>query len=125
MDIEVATAKISTDGIIVLTFLQQNITLNKDEVQLGWELAFKLDKTKSKPILLKTGEWTLLNNEAREFAMNEMITWPKVAVVVHNLAQKILGSIAIRWLGHSEKIKLFDSEEIALHWLKTEGKDTL
>jgi hypothetical protein len=119
MNIEVAAASKRPDGIIDLTFLQQNFTLVKNEVQLGWQLAIKLDETKGMPILLRTGEWSLLDNEAREYAMKEMNTWPKVAVLVNDLGQKILGSSAIKLFGHPDKMKLFDSEETALEWLKT------
>jgi hypothetical protein len=115
---EIASANLLPEGIIELTFLQENVTLTKGDVSTGWAMAESLDKNKNTPVLLKTGAWTLLYQDAREFAINEMKLWPRVSVLVHNLGQKLLGTVAIKWMGQSSSIKLFESEKEALNWLK-------
>jgi hypothetical protein len=115
---EIASANLLPEGIIELIFLQENVTLTKGDVSIGWAMAESLDKNKNTPVLLKTGAWTLLDQDAREFAINEMKLWPRVSVLVHNLGQKLLGTVAIKWMGQSSSIKLFESEKEALNWLK-------
>jgi hypothetical protein len=115
---EIASANLLPEGIIELIFLQENVTLTKGDVSTGWALAESLDKNKNTPVLLKSGAWTLLDQDAREFAINEMKFWPRVSVLVHNLGQKLLGTVAIKWMGQSSSIKLFESEKEALNWLK-------
>ena len=115
---EIASANLLPEGIIELIFLQENVTLTKGDVSTGWAMAESLDKNKNTPVLLKTGAWTLLDQDAREFAINEMKLWPRVSVLVHNLGQKLLGTVAIKWMGQSSSIKLFESEKEALNWLK-------
>jgi hypothetical protein len=115
---DIASANLLPEGIIELIFLQENVTLTKGDVSTGWAMAESLDKNKNTPVLLKTGAWTLLDQDAREFAINEMKLWPRVSVLVHNLGQKLLGTVAIKWMGQSSSIKLFESEKEALNWLK-------
>jgi hypothetical protein len=119
---EIAIAKKVNKQLIELIFLQENKTLTLDEVKYGWDLAYQLDSTKNSCVLLKTGEWTLLDREAGQFVFNEMKQWSAVAILVHNSAQKILGSVAIGVIGQTNKLKLFGKETDAIHWLESKMK---
>lgn len=115
---EIAKAILLEHHLIELVFLQENITLDLIDVTLGWEKAKQLSPDKKAMVLLKTGKWTLLEKEAREFVMNEFKTWPAVAVVVDNLGQRLMGQIIINMIRSSNHVKLFDNETKAKEWLK-------
>ena len=115
---KIATAYLSDDDFIVLTFLRENIILDVNEVMEGWGKAQKLSPDKKAMVLLKTGKWTLLEKEARDYVMNELKTWPAVAVVVENLGQRIMGQAVINLTGKGNHIKLFDNDVNAKVWLK-------
>lgn len=118
---EIATANLSDNDYIELTFLRENITLDINEVIVGWEKAKKISPDKKAMILLKTGKWTLLEKEARNYVMNELKTWPAVAVVVDSLGQRLMGQVIINMTGNSKQIKLFDNEVNAKTWLIEKG----
>ncbi|MCA0428889.1 MAG: hypothetical protein LCH32_00140 [Bacteroidetes bacterium] len=116
---EIVKVSIIENKIIELNFLQENITLTVEQVKLGWDYAKEISPTKSLNVLVKTGKWTLLEKDARDYVMNEFKLWPKVAVIVSNFGQKIMGQIIINLTGNKQKIKLFDNETKAIDWLKT------
>ena len=109
----IAKAEYLSDRVIKLTFLRENCILGSEEVKKGWGIANKLDKSKNSPILLKTGKWTLLDEEARKSAFIEM----EIAILVQNLGQRIMGNFALNLFGDPNKVKIFDKEEKALKWL--------
>ncbi|MES2837763.1 MAG: hypothetical protein V4667_09595 [Bacteroidota bacterium] len=114
---QIATATLVNKDYIELTFLRENITLDVNEVKEGWSKAQKLSPDKKTAVLLKTGKWTLLENEARNYVMNEFKTWPCVAIVVDNLGQRLMGQVVINLTGKSNQIKLFENELKAKEWL--------
>lgn len=117
MSINIAKANLSVEGIIHLTFLREDITLDVNEVIAGWEMAHALSPDKKVPVLLMTGRWTLLEKEARDFVMQELQTWPAVAIVIDNMGQRVMGQVVINMTGKGNKIKLFDGEQKAKEWL--------
>ncbi len=114
---KIATASLNENNFIELTFLRENVTLNIDEVIVGWEKAQKLSPDKKISVLLKTGKWTLLDSEARNYVMNELKTWPNVAIVVDNIGQRIMGQVVINLTGKSNRLKIFNNETKAKEWL--------
>lgn len=59
----------------------------------------------------------MLDKDARNYVMNEIKQWPKVAVITSNTGQKLMGQIVINLTGYKNKIKLFESEVKAIEWL--------
>jgi len=116
---EIAQANILDNECIELVFLRENITLDIDEVKQGWQKAREIAPDKNKKILLKTGKWTLLENEAQTYVKNELKTWLAVAIVVDNLGQKIMGNFVINMAAKRNSIKLFNDETLAKEWLKS------
>ena len=115
---KIVTANLSNGNLVKLTFLRENITLDVTEVKEGWEKARKLSPEKKAMVLLKTGRWTLLEDDARRYVIRELKTWPAVAIVVDNLGQRIMGQVVINLTGKRNQIKLFECETKAAEWLK-------
>jgi hypothetical protein len=115
---EIATAHLVENEFIELTFLRESITLDVNEVIEGWEKAKQLSPDKKAMVLLKTGKWTLLEKEARDYVIHELQTWPAVAIVIDNMGQRIMGHVVINVTGKGNQIKLFENEIKAKAWLK-------
>ncbi len=116
----ISVASLASEIYIIIEYLQEDVTLNKQEVEVGWLQAQNLDPYKSKKVCVITAPYSLLSDEARTFVMKEMRSWPKVAVVVHNLAQILMGNFALTLSGKSKQIKIFKNKEEANNWLLKE-----
>lgn len=101
----------------MLEFFQENTLLTKKEVEFGWSLAKDIDPTRRNAVLLITAPFSLLNDEARKFVISEIKSWPVVSIVVHNLGQKLMGNFALKLVGKSKNIRIFENEEDATIWL--------
>lgn len=122
MSTEIANAHLSSEGYIILEFLQEDITLTKNEVEIGWKKALEIDPLKKHAVCLVTAKWSLLDADARTFVIKEIKSWPSVAIVVHNLGQKLIGNFAIQVTGKSKNIRIFENETDAKIWLKARMK---
>lgn len=114
-----STSRLAED-IILITYLRENITLDVQEVAVGWDQATALDPEKNSFVVIQTAPWTLMDKDARAYISSQMPQWPAVAVVVHNAGQKILGQVTIRVAGLAKHVKFFDDQESALIWLDSQ-----
>lgn len=114
----IATANLSDKGYIELIFLQEDVTLDVEEVSYGWKLATEISPEKNIPVLLMTGKWSLITKDSRDYLSEELDKWPSVAIVVNNMGQRLMGQIVISITGKSERIKIFDNEEKARAWIE-------
>ncbi|HQQ93293.1 MAG TPA: hypothetical protein PLQ93_01965 [Bacteroidia bacterium] len=114
---KVARASLHRDGYLELEFLEEDITLDKKDVEAGWKEALILDPQKIKAVYLKTAKWSLIDNKAINHVISEIKARPKVAILVHNLSQKLMGNFTLNLLGKSKNTKLFDSDSEARNWL--------
>ncbi len=117
-----AKAYITPKGYIELEFIEEDVILGVTDVKTGWELAKKLDPLKKHAVYLITAKWSLLDKEARAFVIKEIHSWPFVAILVHNLGQKLMGNFAVNLSGKSKSIKIFENEKLALSWLAEKQK---
>lgn len=116
----ISVASLAPENYIIIEYLQEDVTLTKQEVEVGWLQAKTLDPIKSKGVCVITAQYSLLSDDARTFVMKEMRSWPKVAVVVHNLAQILMGNFALKLSGKSKQIKIFETKKEAKDWLLNE-----
>lgn len=123
MSLKTAKAHISEQGYIELEFLEEDTVLTLKDVSIGWELAKKIDSQKKHGVYLKTAKWSLLDKEARNFVITELKSWPIVAILVHNLGQKLMGNFAINLIGGSKNIRIFENETQAISWLLEKQKN--
>jgi hypothetical protein len=76
-----------------------------------------IDPARKHAVLLITAPFSLLNDEARKFVVSEIKAWPVVSIVVHNLGQKLLGNFALKLVGKSKNIRIFENKQDATKWL--------
>lgn len=120
MESAVASTSRLAEDIILITYLRENITLDVEEVAVGWDQATVLDPEKNSFVVVQTAPWSLMDKDARAYISSQMPQWPAVAVVVHNAGQKILGQVTIRVAGLAKQVKFFDDQESALSWLDSQ-----
>lgn len=117
MSSSIANAKLNPLGYIELSYFQQDITLSLSEVKYGWDLAEALDPEKKTGVYLKTAPWSLLDKEARNYAIHEIKARPFVAILVHNLGQRLMGNFVVSLTGKSTRVKIFEKDDTAKTWL--------
>ncbi|MBL7901290.1 MAG: hypothetical protein JNK73_04785 [Bacteroidia bacterium] len=117
MSEQIARARIIDQAYIELEFLIEDVALSKEDVAKGWLEANTLDPQKKFPVLLLTAKWSLPENEAFKQILAEINSRPIVAVVVHDLSQRLVGNFTLNLTGKSKNIKLFDEVEAARTWL--------
>lgn len=92
-------------------------TISLEEINLVMNDVQHNNKTGNKQLIVSTGEQTLLSKEAREriidLAENESYI---IGVIIHDLAQRILGNFIINILKNKKAIKLFTDEKKAIQW---------
>lgn len=117
MSEQIAEARIIDGRYIELKFLKEDVSLNKEDVTTGWMEANALDSSKKTPVLLITAKWSLPENEAFKPILSEIKSRPLVAIVVHDLSQRLVGNFTLNLTGKSRNIKIFDNEADARQWL--------
>lgn len=115
------------DEIIEIRFKLNNYEVDVND-QLEIHDAFvKLTDNGRIPyhILVVPGQYGSITKEAREMEMFETIAFQNqnsLAIVVHGLPQRILGTLYLTLKKNKPKYpcKLFDSEELAMKWILNE-----
>jgi len=121
----IAKAEIIEDNYIELEFLRKDITLSAEEVTQGWMEANTLDPEKKFPVLLITAKWSLPENSALKHILREIESRPLVAIVVHDLSQRLVGNFTLNLSGKSKSIKLFDERSEAKKWINSKIDATI
>lgn len=70
-------------------------------------------------VLVDSGKFSTISKEAREFSAKDEISDNRIAkaLVVHSLAQKLIGDFFIRVNKPKGKTRMFVSESKAIRWL--------
>lgn len=105
------------EDIVCITYHNLRGNVEGDEAKENYDSALSIRNKEDDRLLVITAKEMLLSKEARQELLIGLKKWKKIAVVVHNLGQKIMGNFIIKlFLGHP--FKTFSSKEEALEWLK-------
>ena len=115
-----ADVRLRNDGIIQF-LLKPNLTVNLNDAKEIVVAAGEVGEGKKYPILISAGEYTLVDSEVRAYAASEVANKYTIAgaIVIKNLAQKLLGNAYIKFNRPVTPTQLFNSETEAVKWLKT------
>ncbi|MGE0566511.1 MAG: hypothetical protein AB7O73_01065 [Bacteroidia bacterium] len=114
-----ALITLKSDGIVRVVF-KADIDFEIEDAKQLFEVLKSFYKEEKLLVLINTGEGVMISREAREFtASDEVSAIVKAdAVVVNNLATKLLVR-AIETNRHTQRLmKLFGTEKEAIGWLK-------
>jgi len=96
--------------------IDQVISLN-DITQIMDEVE-KHRKSEKILLLIVTGKNTILSDEARErITFLAKTKTYKVALIIHDLAQRVMGNFVIHLLNNRRTLQLFTNDKDALKWL--------
>lgn len=114
-----AIIKLKSDGIVRVEF-KTDIEFELEDARILFEVLKSFYRGERLLVLINTGEGVMISGEAREFtASDEVSAIVKAdAVVVNNLATKLLVR-AIETNHRTQRLmKLFGTEKEAIDWLK-------
>lgn len=115
-----ACVTLRSDGVVEF-FLKHNHTVNLQDAKAIVEATEKIGKGKKFPLLITAGKFALVDTEVRYYASSPEANRFTIAsaIVVSNLAQKLLGNAYIKFNKPPTPTQLFTSEKEALKWLYT------
>lgn len=116
---EHARVSLRNDGIVHVFFkpnMHMTRELQMELVDMYWEVA-----SFPRPFLFEAGEFVSISKEARTNALNIEDTSPigVSAVVVKNLAQRIIADYYYRFNKPKRQIRIFKNSADAISWLLT------
>ena len=106
------------DKFIKLQDHRSDTTISKFEIQQMMAEVEKHRNAEKIFLLVVTGENTMLTNEAREYITHlaKSKTF-KIGIIIHDLAQRIMGNFVIHLLNNRTILQLFTNEKDAKKWL--------
>ncbi len=120
LDLKTSEVNFRSDGIVNL-HIKANKSLTREDTVKMIEYIGEIGEGKKFLILITTGEFSLVDKEAREFGATEAGNRYTLAaaIVVKSLAQKLLGNAYIKVNKPSAPNKLFTDQQKAIDWLGT------
>lgn len=119
----VGVFKLITSGIIEIC-IDDNTNIDVEEVSHIKEMNMKLANGKKYAVLVNSGNFTTITKEARELTASKEFVKNTIAkaLLVHSLAQLIIGRFYIRINKPHIKTHLFKDRDKAIEWLKKQVK---
>lgn len=121
MDSEVIETRVVTlqvkDNVFVVRY-KDNVVADLDEVKEIYTYHNQLVHGKTLRVMLNFGKYTSLTKEAREYAQNVKIPAIAEAMVVSNLAQRLIMNFYTMYRKIDNPLKVFKTEEEAFKFLE-------
>ena len=116
------TLHLSFDGKLLTCTLIGDVEIDVHHVEADYEASKKLTEDKKYIVLVLASQHTSITSEAQKKSMTKEKYKNVVAqaIVVHSLAQRILGNFMIKFIKYSMPCQLFSSKEKAIDWLNEE-----
>ena len=116
------TLHLAFDGKLLTCTLIGDVEIDVHHVEADYEATKKLTEEKKYIVLVLTSQHTSITSDAQKKSMTKEKYANVVAqaIVVHSLAQRILGNFMIKFIKYPCPCVLFSSKEKALEWLNEE-----
>lgn len=99
-----------------------DIEIELDDVREAFDLYEKHSKNYTRKVLIVFGPFTTIEVDARKYAENKVMPTPAQAIVIRNLAQRIIARFYQLLRKDEHPLKFFDNEEKAISWLEVTKK---
>jgi hypothetical protein len=121
------TLKLSFDGRMLTSELLKDIEIDVHHVITDHKASVELTKGKKFISLVLTTPDLSITFAAQKESMTKDKYENVIAqaIVVHSLAQRILGNFMINFIKYSCPCKLFDKKEEAIRWLDKHWEDSM
>ncbi len=106
------------EDILCLEYID-DIILTEEDVSEFHAIFAKETENRKLKLLVLPGQNTSANREAREYSQRTILKSLGEAIVINSLAQRIISNFYISFKSKADyPIKMFNSKEEALKWLK-------
>ena len=99
---------------------RDDITIELDDVKEAFDLYIEHSDNHSYKVLLAFGEFSSIDVNARNYAENKQMPTPAQAIVIKNLAQRMLAKFYKMLRKDSHPLKFFGNTDDAISWLNTQ-----
>lgn len=116
------TLHLTFDGKTLTCKLIGDVEIDVNHVEADYEASKKITEGKKFLSLVLTSQDTSITSQAQKVSMQKEKYAMVVAqaVVIHSLAQRILGNFMIKFIKYPVPCQLFGSKEKAAKWLNNE-----
>lgn len=107
------------ETILCVEFVDDHVVDEDNVIEFHAIFNKEAERTKLK-LLVLPGQNTTATREARVHSQNSIINCDAEAILIHSLAQRIISNFYISFKNRAEyPIKMFNSKEEAVKWLKS------
>jgi len=120
IQLETAVVSLRSDGIILIR-VRDFAEVDIEDSLETFEAVKKLGNGKKMPVLVYTGEGGTVSDESRRFSASKEAGEPTLAeaIVVKNLAHKLIVNFLIKFHRPGRPMKMFIKESAAIQWLNS------
>ncbi|MCJ8288790.1 MAG: hypothetical protein HRT58_02060 [Crocinitomicaceae bacterium] len=97
---------------------RDNITIELDDVKEAFDLYIEHSENHTCKVLLVFGQYSTIEVEARKYAESKKMPTPAQAIVIRNLAQRMLAKFYKTLRKDSHPLKFFGNTDDAISWLE-------
>ena len=99
---------------------RNNIDVDMDDVKEAFDLYLEHSENNSYKVLIAFGQYSSIDVDARNYAENKKMPTPAQAIVIRNLAQRMLAKFYKILRKDSHPLKFFGNTDDAISWLNTQ-----
>ena len=116
------TLHLTFDGKMLICKLIGDVEIDIHHVEKDYQASYELTEGKKFISLVLTSSDTSITSQAQKASMTKEKYKNVIAqaIVIHSLAQRILGNFMIQFIKYPCPCKLFSSKENAIPWLNKE-----
>jgi len=107
------------EGKILFFDYHSNVIIQLSDVKKAFELYEQYSENYSFKVLLGFGQYTTIEVDARKYSENNAIPTPAEALVIRNLAHRIIARFYDILRKSKHPLKIFKNMEDALRWLRS------
>ena len=107
------------DNKVLFYDYKDNIVIDLKDVKEAFNLYIEHSENESRKVLLAFGQFSSIDLDARKYAENKLMPTPAQAIVIRNLAQRMLARFYKTLRKDSHPLKFFSNTQDALSWLET------
>ncbi len=107
------------EGHILRFDYHDDVTVELEDIMEAFAAFEQYSPDLSHKVLVVFGKYTLMEVDARTYAEGKEMYTPAQAIVIRNLAQRMLARFYTRLRKNTHPLRFFNNVEDALDWLRT------
>jgi len=112
------TAQIIEGDIFYLNYAANELALGSD-YKAGYTAYNSLREGRLLKVIVENGEYTIIDNSAREYLQNNKLLAKAAAIVLPSIAQRIIYNFYVKFRPHEHPVKAFKNFTKAYDWVNS------